>query len=200
MRLAIILFFFLTVSLQAQINLETGTGVVMPSGDTTISIPDVPVINNAPIIDIRNPLEDPKPFSIELPTDLVDAGAALEKKWKDKDIKDAYKHDQYLGDFKTKGSFVSIECRDHEYVDGDKVRVLVNGEVVESVITLASWFKGINVDLKPGFNQIEFVALNQGASGPNTAQFRVFDAAGLLITSQEWNLTKGAKASIIVVR
>ena len=44
------------------------------------------------------------------------------------------------------------------------------------------------------------MALNQGASGPNTAAFSVYDDAGNLITSNEWNLTIGVKASIIVIK
>ena len=104
-----------------------------------------------------------------------------------------------MGDFKVKGSWVSIECRDHEYVDGDRVRVFVNGDVVANNVYLTSFFKGINIDLKKGFNQIDFVALNQGESGPNTAEFRVFDAKGILVSRNEWNLTTGTKATIIVV-
>jgi hypothetical protein len=44
------------------------------------------------------------------------------------------------------------------------------------------------------------VALNQGTSGPNTAAFSVFDDSGRLITSNEWNLTTGIKASIVVIK
>ena len=47
---------------------------------------------------------------------------------------------------------------------------------------------------------MDFVALNQGSSGPNTAAFSVFDDAGRLITSNEWNLTTGIKASIVVIK
>jgi hypothetical protein len=43
-------------------------------------------------------------------------------------------------------------------------------------------------------------ALNQGTSGPNTAAFSVYDDSGNLITSNEWNLTTGIKATIVVVK
>ena len=106
----------------------------------------------------------------------------------------------YLGDVKTGGSFVGVVCRDHEYVDGDRVRVYVNGEVAEYNIVLTGGFKGVNIDLQKGFNRLEFEALNQGSSGPNTAQVNVYDDKGALIHSNQWLLSTGAKASLIVVR
>lgn len=106
----------------------------------------------------------------------------------------------YLGDVKTGGKFIGIVCRDHEYVDGDRVKVYVNGEVVEYNILLTSSFKGLNVDLQEGFNRLEFEALNQGSSGPNTAQVNVYDDKGELIHSNQWLLSTGSKASLIVVK
>ena len=35
-------------------------------------------------------------------------------------------------------------------------------------LTLDSSFRGINLKLGEGFNKIDFIALNQGDSGPNT--------------------------------
>ncbi|MGB5226803.1 MAG: hypothetical protein WBN55_00965 [Eudoraea sp.] len=106
----------------------------------------------------------------------------------------------YLGDVKTGGSFVGIVCRDHEYVDGDRVRIYVNGEVAEYNIVLTGGFKGINIDLDKGFNRLDFEALNQGSSGPNTAQVNVYDDKGALIHSNQWLLSTGSKASLVVVR
>ena len=108
--------------------------------------------------------------------------------------------DQYLGDFKTKGKFVGVVARDHEYVDGDRVKIYVNGEVVEFNMMLSGSFKGVNVDLKEGFNRIDFEALNQGSSGPNTAQIVVTDDEGNIIHNNRWNLSTGSKASLIVVK
>lgn len=108
--------------------------------------------------------------------------------------------DQYLGDFKTKAKFIGIVCRDHEYVDGDRVKILLNGEVVEFNILLSGSFKGINVDLTEGFNRLDFVALNQGSSGPNTAQVVVTDDKGEVIHNNRWNLSTGSVASLIVVK
>lgn len=122
------------------------------------------------------------------------------KAFEDNGMKNAHKKDQYLGDFKTSGKFVELYCRDHQYVDGDKVRIIVNGEVVHNSVTLGGGYSPILVKLKSGFNHIEFEALNQGTSGPNTAELRVFDENGIELAKKEWNLLTGAKASIIVVK
>lgn len=108
--------------------------------------------------------------------------------------------DMYLGDFKTSAKYVGIVCRDHEYVDGDRVRILVNGRVAESNILLTGAFKGINLELDKGFNRLEFEALNQGSTGPNTAQVDVYDEKGQLLYSNKWLLSTGSKASLIIVK
>lgn len=108
--------------------------------------------------------------------------------------------DMYLGDIKTSSKFVGIVCRDHEFVDGDRVRIFVNGEVAEHNILLTGAFKGINLELEKGFNRLDFEALNQGSTGPNTAQVDVYDEKGQLIYSNKWLLSTGSKASLIVVK
>jgi hypothetical protein len=108
--------------------------------------------------------------------------------------------DMYLGDVKTSSKFVGVVCRDHEYVDGDRVKIYANGEVVEPNILLTGSFKGINLNLDKGFNRLDFEALNQGTSGPNTAQVDVYDDMGKLIYSNKWLLSTGSKASLIIVK
>jgi hypothetical protein len=108
--------------------------------------------------------------------------------------------DMYLGDLKTGSKFVGIVCRDHEFVDGDRVRIFVNGEVAEPNILLTGAFKGINLELEKGFNRLDFEALNQGSTGPNTAQVDVYDDQGKLIYSNKWLLSTGSKATLIIVK
>ncbi|WP_242009136.1 hypothetical protein [Robertkochia solimangrovi] len=107
---------------------------------------------------------------------------------------------QFLGDFRNNGKFVKIVCRDHQYVDGDRVRIIVNDIVVQPNVLLDATYRGIYVDLEKGFNKIEFQALNQGSSGPNTAALAVFDDQGQLISANEWNLSTGVKATMIIVK
>ncbi len=123
-------------------------------------------------------------------------------KWfsKDNEIKDEYKSDQYLGDFKSSGGFVQLVYRDHQSVDGDLVRIFVNDDVVRARVFLGAQFQGFNIKLLKGFNKIDIQALNQGTSGPNTAEFKLYDDTGTLITANEWNLTTGTKATMIVVK
>lgn len=111
-----------------------------------------------------------------------------------------YKVDQYLGDFKSNAPYVQVVFRDHEVADGDRVRILYNDRVVEANVILQERFKRLNIDLIPGFNKIEFIALNQGESGPNTAEIRVYDNIGSLIMANQWNLATGNKATLIVVK
>ena len=111
-----------------------------------------------------------------------------------------YMGDAYLGDVATVSDAANIVCRDFEYVDGDRVRILVNDEVVVQNLTLDSRFRGINLKLGEGFNKIDFIALNQGDSGPNTAELRIYDDNKKLISSNQWNLATGSKATLIIVK
>jgi hypothetical protein len=119
---------------------------------------------------------------------------------KDKEAKKEYGRDQFLGDFLTTSSFVNVVYRDHEYVDGDMIRIFVNGDIIRGQVTLDGSFRGFDLTLEPGENRIDFEALNQGDSGPNTAELHVYDDQGLLVSAHEWNLLTGNKASIIVYK
>ena len=72
--------------------------------------------------------------------------------------------------------------------------------MVQSNIYLNSSFRGFTLMLDKGINRIEFQALNQGSSGPNTAEFRVFDENEILVSSNKWNLTTGGKATVVIVK
>lgn len=119
---------------------------------------------------------------------------------KDGIVEERFKSDTFLGEFKTGSKTIRVGCRDHEVPDGDMVRIWVNGSVVENQIILESGFKELFLSLNQGFNIIEFEALNQGESGPNTAQFIMFDDKKKLITSNVWNLTTGVKAKVIILK
>ncbi len=117
-----------------------------------------------------------------------------------KEAYDAPKGDQFFGDFSHNGGFVSVYCRDFQAIDGDRVSILVNGKVEIHDILLEGEYRGFQINLKPGFNKIEFLALNQGESGPNTADFRVLDSNGNIIAQNQWNLATGSKAQFVVVK
>ena len=110
------------------------------------------------------------------------------------------KIDQDLGSFRTQSKAVRIICRDFQYPDGDRVTITINDIPVIRNITLYSSYQSFDLPLMVGINKIAFIALNQGTSGPNTAGFTVFDDAGNVISSNEWNLATGAKATVIIAK
>jgi hypothetical protein len=110
------------------------------------------------------------------------------------------KIDQDLGSFRTTSQSVNIICRDYQYPDGDRVTIFVNNIPVIYNITLQESWQKFNIPLEVGINKIEILALNQGTSGPNTAAFKVFNDAGMLISSNEWNLATDARATLIIAK
>lgn len=119
---------------------------------------------------------------------------------KDKAAADGAGKDQFLGEIRVGAVYVNIAYRDHEFVDGDRIRIFLNGDVVRADEVLNGSFDGFNVPLQKGPNKIVFQALNQGSSGPNTAELQVYDDKGRLVSAKEWLLLTGNKATIIVIQ
>ena len=105
-----------------------------------------------------------------------------------------------LGKLETDSKTIRIICRDHSYVDGDRVKLYVNEVVIRRSITLEAGYYMIDIQLKDGFNRIDIEALNQGSSGPNTAEFKVLDEKGQLLASKEWNILTGYIATLVVMK
>jgi hypothetical protein len=147
-------------------------------------------------------VEKEKEFSMSTDNGLLTRKFDYKPSWltKDDEIKSEFGKGQLLGTYGTDSKTVEILCRDHQYVDGDRVRIIVNDQVVVHNINLRADFQSFIVDLKEGRNVIEFEALNQGTSGPNTAHFRVFDENDNLLTENVWNLLTGVKATLVVIR
>ena len=150
--------------------------------------------------------EDKKPVKMYPDRELVQAGTGMKidpkvgPRTSEKEGSKNYFGDMFMGEIKSNGKFIGVVCRDHEYVDGDRVKIYANDRVADPNILLTGTFRGVNVDLKKGFNRIEFEALNEGSSSPNTAQIDVYDDQGKLIYSNKWLLSKGSKASLIVTK
>lgn len=111
-----------------------------------------------------------------------------------------FRRNQDLGSFTTKSLTAKVSYRDYGEVDGDQIRVLLNDKAIVPGVYLDSDFQGFEITLLEGFNKIDFEALNQGRLGPNTAEFRVYDDKGNLISASQWNLGTGFKATIIVTK
>ena len=124
----------------------------------------------------------------------------MNRKSSDGEILEKFKSDSFLGQFKTGSKVISIACRDHEAPDGDLVRIWLNDKIVVDAILLEVGFKEVYLDLNEGINKIEIEALNQGESGPNTAQFVIFDDKKGIVTTNKWNLTTGVKAKLVILK
>ena len=154
-----------------------------------------------------NPQAAPKNFEkkidMQLQEKFMDPGAQYLKRLQgsEADLNPGdFKVDQYLGDAQSNAKVVRIVFRDHQHPDGDRVQVRLNDGVVFSNLLLLESYKKLDLDLAVGFNKIDFVALNQGESGPNTAEVRVYDDQGNLLMANRWNLATGSKATFIVVK
>ncbi|MBT2159940.1 hypothetical protein [Zobellia barbeyronii] len=210
MLFAVMLFSFSGMMAQTDIpqkkelKIETANKIddnAEPNQGTSLNIPSV--VEDQPQVDFD--IAKRNPVKMIDDRELVQAGAGMkiDPKVGPRQPEEGSKQhfaDMYLGDVKNNGKFVGIMCRDHENVDGDRVKIYVNGDVVDTNILLTSSFKGINVDLKKGFNRIDFEALNVGAYAPNTAQVNVYDDKGEVIYATKWLLSEGSKATLIITK
>lgn len=205
----------ISLSAFSQIELPDNNSVRFDSPNTTFDGPtgfEVPAVKAPTLSNTRNPntfdnsdlgKEKEKQIDMQNGDGLIEyTGTNKAPKYftKDKEAKAEYGKDQYLGDFKTTAKQATFMYRDHEYVDGDMIRVWVNGEIQIPRARLEGSFRGFNLKLKDGFNKVDFEALNQGTSGPNTAQINIYDEIGNLLASYEWNLLTGNKATTILVK
>ena len=100
-------------------------------------------------------------------TDLVTPTWKIRQTFNEGNVnKSKFSKDFYLGDLETESDYIIIKCRDHEYVDGDRIRLMINGAVLHPNILLSSVFYVVDVDLDDGYNNIDFIALNEGESSP----------------------------------
>ncbi len=116
----------------------------------------------------------------------------------EKDPEKLAKRNQDLGVVKTTSGVAKVRYRDAAYVDGDKVRVYLNYEIVEQEVLLNGEAQGFDITLKKGVNRIDIEALNDGYAAPNTAEFKIYDDKGAVISSNQWNIAQGYKATIII--
>jgi hypothetical protein len=209
-QIAVIAFIFLfSLHCLSQSEFQNKSNSFKPIGPNTVNpsptpaAPSVFELHTKPepytskFIEEKNKIQFTNTNDFKNPGDIYKE--KLNKKSGEDDSK-MFRSNQFLGDFKIKSQFVNISYRDFGEVDGDLIRVLVNGKEIVSQVYLEGNFKGFKLDLQSGFNKIDFEALNQGYSGPNTAQFVVYDDKGILVSSNQWNLATGFKATIIVVK
>lgn len=169
--------------------------VVLPNYDFSKGIStEAPITSPYSPKEKQNSLQPEKFLNpYELPKNLLGKGGAKE------DTK-VFRRHQFLGEIKTKTAMVRIVYRDHMAEDGDMIKIMVNDIIVKTDITLYNYGQQFQLGLTNGFNKIEFEALNQGTSGPNTASFQIFDEKGNLLASNQWDLATGFRATFMIIR
>lgn len=162
----------------------------------------LPKIEEQPVVRKRRSVSMEDNNNFRNPAELFEKRLQRSLKFRQQSEKrnNGSKTTQYLGEFKTKSKRVNIIYRDHQYPDGDVIRVFVNGKVAQPRVLLETGYKGFFLKLDEGDNVIDFQALNQGSSGPNTAEFQVLNDQGFSISTNQWNLATGVKATITVIK
>jgi hypothetical protein len=177
----------------------------IPINTFPVKVPLVRGLTNKLVIpffnyNLNNALKKPD-LDITKKTDLVTPTWDIKQTFKEGNSNSTkFRKDYYLGELETDSKYIIIKCRDHEYVDGDRIKLLLNNIVIHPNINLTGSYYTIDIDLIEGYNNIEFVALNEGESSPNTAQLSVFDENGVNLSNNKWLITTGYKARLVVFK
>ena len=211
-KLFLLIFIYINYLSYSQQDTSVKTLIIKSLEDNEIPINTFPVkvplvrgLTNKLVIpffnyNLNNALKKPD-LDITKKTDLVTPTWDIKQTFKEgNSTSTKFRKDYYLGELETDSKYVIIKCRDHEYVDGDRIKLLLNNIVIHPNITLKGTYYTIDIDLIEGYNNIEFVALNEGESSPNTAQLSVFDENGVNLSNNKWLITTGYKARLVVFK
>ena len=111
----------------------------LKSTKKSVTIPPVININpNSFTVKKIEKKKDENDFMIADNEYFLNPGESVKKRLNKEKNKNPNKYtgDSYLGDFKTGSETANILCRDFEYVDGDRVSILVNDQVIIQNLTL----------------------------------------------------------------
>jgi hypothetical protein len=179
---------------------SSATKRVLPSSNFNVGI-DKKVNPNAIDKQLNNYKAPPQPQNILLQNKPEDKDIIGRRYWKGKDVTNKrLASNMSLGTINSVTKTVRIECRDHSYIDGDRIKIYLNEKSVSDNIGLKGSYYVVYVTLEEGYNRIDFQALNQGFSGPNTAELNVYDENGNLISAKDWNLETGQTATLGIIR
>lgn len=212
MRLNFLFFFVLFSAMQAVAQFDNGSN---PVNIPPANLPKMPVLTpekKSSLWDIKpkeetvpNPWDKPKEREFGKKEEFLNPADRFTKKMNNSlkgegngDYK-IFRRNQYFGDFKTDSESIQVAVRDPQAIDGDYVKITQNGKVIYERIFLDASFKTLEIPLVLGFNRIEFIALNEGSSYPNTGAFLIKDK-GQAIYQEEWNLSTGFNAAFLIVK
>lgn len=203
------IFFIFNNILSQEINNNTISIESLMKGDINFNIIDINTFkpkgltNKDPynFFDFNFKIDDSDVLDITNKTNLVSPTWEIRQSFNEgSGSTSEYQKDFNLGFLETNSNYIIIKCRDHEYIDGDRIRLMINGSIIYSNITLSSNFYIVDIDLKDGYNNIEFIALNEGEASPNTAQLVVYDEFGKLLSNKKWLISTGYKATLGVYK
>ena len=211
-KLFLLIFIYVNYLSYSQQDTSVKTLIIKSLEDNEIPINTFPVkvplvrgLTNKLVVpffnyNLNNALKKPD-LDITKKTDLVTPTWDIKQTFKEgNSTSTKFRKDYYLGELETDSKYIIIKCRDHEYVDGDRIKLLLNNIVIHPNITLTGSYYTIDIDLIEGYNNIEFVALNEGESSPNTAQLSVLDENGVNLSNNKWLITTGYKARLVVFK
>ena len=211
-KLFLLIFIYVNYLSYSQQDTSVKTLIIKSLEDNEIPINTFPVkvplvrgLTNKLVVpffnyNLNNALKKPD-LDITKKTDLVTPTWDIKQTFKEgNSASTKFRKDYYLGELETDSKYIIIKCRDHEYVDGDRIKLLLNNIVIHPNINLTGSYYTIDIDLIEGYNNIEFVALNEGESSPNTAQLSVFDENGVNLSNNKWLITTGYKARLVVFK
>ncbi|WP_300566314.1 hypothetical protein [Flavobacterium sp.] len=151
------------------------------------------------------PISMEKGMQVQLPKSDLKPGLDYEKKLNKKPSEGTsdskiFRRDENFGQFETESATLVINYRDFGMVDGDLVRVWVDGKLMIDMLPLDGNTNKVSVGLMMGINFIQIEAVNEGMLSPNTGEFALIEDDGNTMTSSQWNLASGFKATFNVLR
>lgn len=211
---------FFSIAVQAQID-SRKKSIAIPaieaekdSTDASPLTPSKPIENNT-TLGMNNPKVSPtldmpkKEFSMFPKEEFGNPGELYSKNLKkiENEVKPeghglyaGLNEDANWGDYRTDSDFIEIYYRDWGAEDADVIGILIDGDFYKPRVLLTSGFQGFKLKLNKGVNKIQFLAINEGFSIPNTAEYKIIDDKRNLITGKIWPLSAGVKVTIRIIK
>jgi len=206
-RLFLLLLVFMVSGMFAQgeflnkSNSLSGTGIKTASG---IAKPSVfaPKTTATPSASKSKPIEE-KPLQFTQENNFADAGQPVLTKLnkKENNYNPMFVNkDMDFGKYNTKSEYVRICYRDYSAPDGDVVRIYTKDMMLVPTAILSIECDYMKLTLLKGENTINFEALSEGSSYPNTGELQIYDDKGAIITSNRWGLETGHKGIVTIYK
>jgi hypothetical protein len=144
-----------------------------------------------------------KPIQFTQKWDFVNPGQPLQDKMnkRESDFNPQFVNkNQSFGEFRTKSEYVRICYRDYSAIDGDVVSIYTSDMMLVPTAILDMECHYMKLNLLKGANTINFKALNEGSSYPNTGELQIYDDQGQIITSNRWGLETGYVGTITIYK